>query len=46
MTYAKPEVTCLGDALAAIQNTTEKMSGPLDAESHFRVTIPAYDADE
>ncbi len=45
MTYAKPEVIRLGDALTLIQNTTDKMHGFVDAPEPL-ATIPAYDADE
>jgi hypothetical protein len=47
MTYEKPEVTYLGDALNAIQNLMAKTAGSIDSQGTLgRVTVPAYDADE
>ena len=47
MTYAKPKVICLGDALAAIQHMAAKAVGPGDSQGSTTLqTIPAYDADE
>jgi hypothetical protein len=48
MTYAKPEVTVLGDAIALIENTTIKGGKQVEsASSHpSRGITPAYDLDD
>jgi len=48
MKYAKPEVTLLGRAAAAIQQQTGKIthSPPDNAPQSTKFTVSAYEADE
>jgi hypothetical protein len=47
MTYTKPELICLGDAMDAIQESMLKQSGFIDgAGEQGWVTVGAYASDE
>lgn len=46
MTYTKPQINGLTDALAAIQGTTMKSQSSVDLAQTGHQTITAYEADE
>lgn len=46
MTYRKPEVDVLGNAVAVITDQLSKSGNPFDGQSPIDAVGPAYDLDE
>ena len=46
MTYSKPEINLLGDAVQVVQFLPKPEGGSLDPRDHMLDVDPAYDLDE